>query len=387
MEKPDTKDTVEEASTKKELLDKAHTKNEPSKRIIVKFVPEDEVVLRHTIKVIQQSTDCAEKKGPSMIVRSVNLNDGIQIRRRFGEGAKPLFDRDDVKVNTVEDCGSSSDHKSKYPKGSSPFKHYHGVLHEKSPDTSRNLDGKHERGEKHDYRRKSKSEKTNLKQIISKQAYERSKKPYFSDPIRERDRLRRLYGSPNARKSRSHSPSYIRRRSSPRSRRVSSSPRSRRSRSRSRRRSSSRDRSSRRHRYDHRTHHRSRTRSPRRNRSRHRSSSPRERDERGTNFQETPHRNIPPTLPAALPNFSCPYHIPQPILTFHGAPQRPFTAIRHFAPPALYGGLTPTMPYIQMPYIPMPAASYRPHTGHRYPPPRQNISSTHVRNKKQFPKS
>ncbi|XP_073843638.1 female-specific protein transformer-like isoform X2 [Musca autumnalis] len=88
-------------------------KKKSSEKVIVKFMPEDDGTLRHTIKVLQQPTPTEDTdKGPNRIVRSINFNDGIQIKRKYGEGAKPLFDREDVKVNTVADSGIGKQQKS-----------------------------------------------------------------------------------------------------------------------------------------------------------------------------------------------------------------------------------------------------------------------------------
>lgn len=59
-----------------------------SKTAIAKFVPDDDGVLKHTIKVHQQPTSATEKKGPSTIARSNDLIEEIQIKRRFGNFLK-----------------------------------------------------------------------------------------------------------------------------------------------------------------------------------------------------------------------------------------------------------------------------------------------------------
>nr|A0A1I8MUL8.1 RecName: Full=Female-specific protein transformer; Short=Md-tra [Musca domestica] len=354
-----------------------------SKTAIAKFVPDDDGVLKHTIKVHQQPTSATEKKGPSMIARSNDLIEEIQIKRRFGEGTKPLFERDDVKVNTVADGESISSKKIKSHKASSPSKGVNGLVKQNSPDVTQKFTKKYGSSENPDFRRHSSYEKDNYHKSNSKsgvhlEGHEGNYRPYFSDPIRERDRLRRLYGSPNERRSRSHSPSSNRRRSSHRSRRGSGSPRSRRYTSRHRRRSNSQDRTSWKHNPEHRTSRRSRTRSPRGNRSRRRSStSSNEDDEREYRHrhhrsQERSYQNVLPTLPPALTNYPCHYHV-APMLALPGVQHRPFlpmvASVRHLPPQALYGGLAGAMPF-----IPMPMTAYRPHLGHRYPPPRHKIN-------------
>lgn len=154
----------------------------------------------------------------------------------------------------------------------------------------------------------------NLNTRLYTEVQQRNKVPYFKDPVRERDRKRRLYGSPSGRRSRSPTPEYSKRRISHRSR---NSPKSRRSVSRNRHRSHSPYRSKRRSLTDNRSRRRSRTRSPSRDRSKRRSSErPRKGMEKDNIYhrvaREESNRMVPPTPVIPLPvrgitDYSCPY--------------------------------------------------------------------------------
>lgn len=72
------------------------------------------------------------------------------------------------------------------------------------------------------------------------------------------------------------------------------------------------------------------------------------------------------------------------MLALPGVQHRPFlpmvASVRHLPPQALYGGLAGAMPF-----IPMPMTAYRPHLGHRYPPPRHKINKKKLKPRNHYP--
>ncbi|XP_013118694.2 female-specific protein transformer [Stomoxys calcitrans] len=206
--------------------------SKPSK-VIIKFQPEEpEQPLKHAIKIIQQASD-AEKKTPNIIVRSIDLSQGIAITRRYGEGAKPLFERDDVKVNAISDAQSAEKGTITCIDLSSPKRSCQETVKKESHKTSEKKGD--ERGSKAN---DDPHKKKDLPHELQSESVKKHKVPYFSDPVRERDRLRRLYGSPAKQKSRSHTPPHSRRQAST-GRYLHDSPTRRRSRSRHKHRSRS----------------------------------------------------------------------------------------------------------------------------------------------------
>lgn len=84
MEEEDTKKT----SYPKQRDSKKYSvlKDEP-KRVIIKFIPDEDVgagPLSRTINTLQQCAADSDRKGPKTIVRTIDLNDGIEIKRRYG---------------------------------------------------------------------------------------------------------------------------------------------------------------------------------------------------------------------------------------------------------------------------------------------------------------
>ncbi|XP_075163788.1 uncharacterized protein LOC142236450 [Haematobia irritans] len=235
------------------------SKNEPpvrnnSSKVIIKFKPDGlPLDVMKTLKT-QPAADATEK-GPNVIVRSVDLNEGIEITRRFGEGVRPIFDRADVKANAIANDESDNDNvKKETPKKSDKVDDRYGksnIYNKNDPQHRLRVEDTNVRNEPY----RSEYKKKGIEQLSRSEGKSKDKAPYFSDPIRERDRLRRLYGSAARPKSITRSsPNYETSRSSHPRRRSISRPRQR-SRSRDRSRSRKRTRS----RYRSRSTHRSRS--------------------------------------------------------------------------------------------------------------------------------
>ncbi|KAM7357872.1 female-specific protein transformer-like isoform 1-T4 [Cochliomyia hominivorax] len=386
-------------------------------------------------KIHQSIPSGSVKRGPHAIVRSVELNDCIEIQRRCGEGSIPLFDRHDITVNqTINESNdkqinhehhtsgkTKTNRRSSSRESSSPERYRHRDIKKhsstsmsrrrKTPERtvrserpSNNRDHhsynlKHGSNTKTDkYSRKDKS-KTRTPSPNKKKPGE--KVPYYRDEQREKDRLKRLYGRSCSRSppptSRSSGRKY-----SPITKRRIESPRRRRSRSKDRYRKYSPHRSSRR---DYRTHRssrsrsRSRTRSPsRRERHKHYSRSSRERDkEHKEDVNNRSTAILPPTpqfiLPVAVPAdyaaaaYTFPGWTTAPQLAWHPGHHRPpaaapfpmvpmLPALRPPTHQASYAGLPPALAY------PPITSPYRPHIPQRYPPPRHNTNNYHSRPKK-----
>ncbi|XP_023296766.2 female-specific protein transformer [Lucilia cuprina] len=393
-------------------------------------------ILEGTKFKIQQSIPSGSiKRGPHAIVRTADLNDGINIQRRFGEGSKPLFDRDDIAVNqTTLDARDTNnlDHerntgcktnktnrRSSSTESSSPERYRHRDIKKHSSPTSGRRktperSGRSERPthshDKHNYNVKSNNTMTD-KYKRSRRSKSRSpphnankktveKVPYYRDEQREKDRIRRLYG-----RSRSRTPpppvANLSSSSSSTAKRRIESP------SRRRRRSTSRDRHRRQSPYIHRSvrrdyrsrrsRTRSRTRSPqRRERHKHSSRSSRERDNEHKEDVNSLTTAIIPATPQIIPipvpvpaEYAAAYTFPgwtapqptwppshhRPPATSHFAPFPMWPMMPPLRPPphqASYGGLPPPT----LAYPPM-TASYRPHGPQRYPQPRHNSNNNY----------
>ncbi|KAI9586727.1 female-specific protein transformer isoform X1 [Glossina fuscipes] len=306
--------------------------------------------LRKTkIEIRQDVPKSCITRRPHAIMRRASLNDRIYIKRRDGEGSKPLFTRLDITANPAGDRRDSEENSECVgEKQKESKRHISRTTSEStSPERYREPPGKSILGRGSDgYKtRFRKSESLDNLPTCSryvKESRERkksfyshneirgrdlsknksksksppelhkktSKVPYFRDEVRERDRLRRLYGK-EERKSHSKSPRYKRKYRSPRRYHRSSSSR----RSRSKERKYRHFRESRR-----RSKSRSRTRSPRRrhrSRSRRNHSSSRDRGHKSLSISnkdaQLPAQFI--TIPVALPAGS-----PFPYTGFHQLP-------------------------------------------------------------------
>nr|AIK25402.1 female-specific transformer [Bactrocera tryoni]AIK25405.1 transformer-like protein [Bactrocera tryoni] len=166
------------------------------------------------------------RKGPHAIERSL-VPDEVVIKRRFGEGSKPLFQRDDIVVNpdnainiaedksekqsTTEDIsnrGRKERHISTDSSSPERYRKYHNNLEKET--TRRTKTTNPISDDKYAARRDA-SPPPNRRRKTSE------KIPYFVDQVRERDRIRRKYGS-TRNKSPLASSKFRRRRSISRSR-------------------------------------------------------------------------------------------------------------------------------------------------------------------------
>ncbi|XP_065361122.1 female-specific protein transformer-like [Calliphora vicina] len=370
---------------------------------------------------IQQSIPSGSiKKGPHTIVRSAHLNDGIAIIRRFGEGSKPLFDRDHIAVTASDardtgsghecnaGCKTKSNQRSSSTKSSSPerYRHRDTKKHSspisgrrKSPERSSRSERPNHNHDKlaHTVKYNNiKTDKCKIKLKIKSRSPSPTKEkpvekvPYYRDQQREKDRLRRLYGrsrsrTPPRHTAKKYSPLANRRIASPTRRRRRSTSRERYRKHSPYRNLLRRDYRSRRSRT------RSRTRSPqRRDRHKHYFRSSRERDNEHKDDPNVLATAIIPTtpqfipIPVAVPADYAAYSFPgwtAPQPSWHPSLHRPPPA-SHFAPFTMmpmmppmrpphqtaYGGMPPNLPYAPI------TASYRTHAPQRYPPPRHNTN-------------
>uniref|UniRef100_A0A0A1WJL1 Female-specific protein transformer n=2 Tax=Zeugodacus cucurbitae TaxID=28588 RepID=A0A0A1WJL1_ZEUCU len=195
------------------------------------------------------------RKGPHAIERSL-VPDEVVIKRRFGEGSKPLFQRDDIVVNpdsvliTVDaqkdkqvpvgnkiNTGDTSNrwrkerHDSTDSSSPERYRKYHNKSNNESEvgpndrNTRRTKTTKPSSDDKHATRR-------DVTPPTNRRRKTPEKIPYFIDQVRERDRIRRKYGS-TKNQSPPTSTNYRRRRSGSRTRSRSHSPLSMRTKQRS----------------------------------------------------------------------------------------------------------------------------------------------------------
>uniref|UniRef100_A0A034WF92 Female-specific protein transformer n=1 Tax=Bactrocera dorsalis TaxID=27457 RepID=A0A034WF92_BACDO len=180
------------------------------------------------------------RKGPHAIERSL-VPDEVVIKRRFGEGSKPLFQRDDIVVNPDSAINIAEDKSGKQIQTESRnstediSKRWRKERHISTDSSSP------ERYRKYQNNQKKESEiepsdktirRTKTTKPISDDKYAArrnaspspnyrrktpEKIPYFVDQVRERDRIRRKYGS-TRNKSPPASSKFRRRRSISRSR-------------------------------------------------------------------------------------------------------------------------------------------------------------------------
>ncbi|XP_075154689.1 uncharacterized protein LOC142228208 [Haematobia irritans] len=81
-----------------------------SSKVIIRLKPDGlQLDMMKTLKTLQPAMDAADPKRHNVTVRSVDLNEGITINRRFGEGVRPIFDRADVKANAISKHESDND--------------------------------------------------------------------------------------------------------------------------------------------------------------------------------------------------------------------------------------------------------------------------------------
>ncbi|XP_017467712.1 PREDICTED: serine/threonine-protein kinase fray2-like isoform X2 [Rhagoletis zephyria] len=151
------------------------------------------------IQIEQSVPSGSVGKGPYDIERSVDPNE-VVIRRKLGEGSKPLFQRDDIVVNPKNVSDSAEDHTKKQLGSRSPERIQKYKNRNNECATSGNTSAsRHTKVDKPAFDSLGPTRKRTARRdsppTYSHRRRTPEKLPYFIDEVRERDRLRRKYGT------------------------------------------------------------------------------------------------------------------------------------------------------------------------------------------------